>query len=160
MERFQRSCGFPNIIGAIDGTHIKIRAPTEDSNSYVNRKGFHSINLQLICDSRDLFTHCYAGQAGSVHDARVFRNSSVAGFLESPEQYFPNDSHLIGDAAYAIHLHLMVPFRNNGHLTPRQTNYNYCLSSTRMAREGNRATENSFQSIIRLLAVNRYLKNP
>lgn len=21
MERFQRSCGFPNIIGAIDGTH-------------------------------------------------------------------------------------------------------------------------------------------
>ncbi|KYN30237.1 Putative nuclease HARBI1 [Trachymyrmex cornetzi] len=62
MKRFQRSCGFLNIIGAIDGTHIKIRAPTEDSNSHVNRKGFHSINLQLICDSRGLFTHCWAGR--------------------------------------------------------------------------------------------------
>ncbi|TGZ50293.1 Uncharacterized protein DBV15_12233 [Temnothorax longispinosus] len=27
----------------------------------------------------------------------------------------------------------MMPFRNNGHLTDRQNNFNYCLSSTRMA---------------------------
>ncbi|TGZ32326.1 Uncharacterized protein DBV15_12379 [Temnothorax longispinosus] len=27
----------------------------------------------------------------------------------------------------------MVPFRNNGHLTIRQTNFNFCLSSSRMA---------------------------
>jgi len=29
----------------------------------------------------------------------------------------------------------MVPFRNNGYLTNRQKNFNYCLSSTRMAVE-------------------------
>ncbi|XP_071635288.1 putative nuclease HARBI1 [Temnothorax longispinosus] len=135
MERFQRSCGFPNIVGAIDGTHIKIRAPVEDANSYINRKGFHSMNVQVVCDSQGLFTHCYAGQPGSVHDARVFRNSPVARFLEFPEEYFPNDSHIIGDAAYGIHPHIMVPFRNNGHLTIRQTNFNFCLSSSRMAVE-------------------------
>lgn len=33
MERFERSCGFPNVIGAIDGTHIKIRAPSKDPKS-------------------------------------------------------------------------------------------------------------------------------
>lgn len=135
MERFQRSSGFPSVIGAIDGTHIKIRAPVKDPNSYINRKGFHSINVQVVCDSRGLFTHCYAGQPGSVHDARVFRNSPVAPFLELAEEYFPNNSHLIGDAAYGIHPHMMVPFRNNGHLTIRQRNFNYCLSSTRMAIE-------------------------
>lgn len=135
MECFKRSCGFPNVIGAIDGTHIKIRAPSEDANSYINRKGFHSINLQVVCDSRGQFTHVYAGQVGSVHDSRVFRNSAVARFVELPEIYFPNASHIIGDAAYGIHSHIMVPFRNTGHLTNRQKNFNYCLSSTRMAVE-------------------------
>ncbi|XP_029664802.1 putative nuclease HARBI1 isoform X1 [Formica exsecta] len=123
------------VIGAIDGTPIKIRAPPIDSASYINRKGFPSLNVQVVCDSRGLFTHCYAGQVGSIHDARVFRNSPVARFLEMPDIYFPNDSHIIGDAAYAIHPHLLVPLRDNGHLSNRQKNFNYCLSSTRMAVE-------------------------
>lgn len=135
MEHFKKTCGFPNVIGAIDGTHIKIRSPPNDTVSYINRKGFPSLNVQLICDSRGLFTHCYAGEVGSLHDARVFRNSPVARFLEMPDVYFPNDSHIIGDAAYAIHPHLLVPFRDNGHLSNRQKNFNYCLSSTRMAIE-------------------------
>lgn len=122
IDQFARVRGFPGVIGAIDGTHIKIRAPLTDSASYINRKGFPSINLQVVCDSRGLFTHCYAGEVGSVHDARVFRNSPVIGFLERPEVYFPNNSHIIGDVAYAIHPHVMVPFRDNGHLTNRQKN--------------------------------------
>ncbi|XP_032690661.1 putative nuclease HARBI1 isoform X2 [Odontomachus brunneus] len=135
IEQFEKSCGFPNVIGAIDGTHIKIRAPSVDANSYINRKGFHSINVQVVCDSFGRFTHVYAGQVGSVHDSRVFRNSSIARFVEFPEEYFPSNSHIIGDAAYGIHPHVMVPFRDNGHLTDRQKNFNYCLSSTRMAVE-------------------------
>ncbi|XP_071652546.1 putative nuclease HARBI1 [Temnothorax longispinosus] len=135
MGHFKRTCGFPNDIDAIDGTHIKIRAPLVDSASYINRKGFPSLNLQIVCDSRGLFTHCYGGQVGSIHDARVFRNSPVARFLEMPDIYFPNDSHIIGDAAYAIHPHLLVPFRDNGLLSNRPKNFNYCLSSTRMAVE-------------------------
>ncbi|XP_011871036.1 PREDICTED: putative nuclease HARBI1 [Vollenhovia emeryi] len=135
IDQFARVSGFPGVIGAIDGTHIKIRAPPMDSASYINRKGFPSINLQVICDSRGLFTHCYAGEVESVHDARVFRNSPVIDFLERSEVYFPNNSHIIGDAAYAIHPCVMVPFRDNGHLTKRQKNFNYCLSSTRMAVE-------------------------
>lgn len=127
MENFQKSSGFPKVIDAIDGSHIRIRAPKEDAASYVNRKGDHSIILQAVCDSRCLFTHCYAGQVGSVHDARVFRNSSVSNFIEMPDEYFIDDSHIIGDAAYPIHPHVMVPFRDNGHLSISQKNYNYCL---------------------------------
>ncbi|KAL6265691.1 hypothetical protein P5V15_003038 [Pogonomyrmex californicus] len=135
IREFEQVCDFPNVIGIIDGTHIKIRAPKEDPDSYINRKGFHSINVQVVCESRGLFTHCYAGHVGSVHDARVFRNSPVADFLQLPQIYFPNNSHIIGDAAYDIHPHVMVPFRDNGHLTNAQKNFNYCLSSTRMAIE-------------------------
>ncbi|XP_029158019.1 putative nuclease HARBI1 [Nylanderia fulva] len=135
MEQFESICGFPKVISAIDGTHIKIRAPSIDAVSYINRKGFASLNVQVVCDSRGLFTHCYAGEVGSVHDARVFRNSPVARFLETPDLYFPNGSYIIGDAAYPIHPHLLVPFRDNGHLLNRQKNFNYCLSATRMVVE-------------------------
>ena len=39
--------GFPNIIGVIDGTHIRIKRPTRQPDAYVNRKKFHSLNTQV-----------------------------------------------------------------------------------------------------------------
>lgn len=84
---------------------------------HIYRKSFHSINVQIVCDLFGFFTRVYARQVGSVHDSRVFRNSAVACFIDMPEEYFPNELHIIGDAAYGIHPHIMVPFRNNGHLT-------------------------------------------
>ncbi|XP_011882389.1 PREDICTED: putative nuclease HARBI1 isoform X2 [Vollenhovia emeryi] len=38
--------GFPKVLGIIDGTHINIARPKEDANSYINRKGRYSIQLQ------------------------------------------------------------------------------------------------------------------
>lgn len=48
MRGFEENSGFPKIIGAIDGTHIRINAPKEDQRAYVNRKGYHSIHLQVF----------------------------------------------------------------------------------------------------------------
>jgi len=135
IEEFQRTKGFPGVIGAVDGSFIQIRAPKKDTASYICRKNYPAIHLQAVCDARSLFTHCFVGYAGSVHDARVFRNSPLADFIQRPNEYFPLNSHLIGDAAYILHPHVIVPFRDNGHLTARQKNFNYCLSSTRMAIE-------------------------
>ncbi|KAI4455490.1 hypothetical protein MML48_9g00008915 [Holotrichia oblita] len=134
MRGFEEASGIPRIIGAIDGTHIKIDAPKENAADYVNRKGYHSLQLQVVCDHRALITHCYAGHPGSVHDQRVFRRSEVAEFLNNEER-FPMNSHLIGDAAYELHNNVLVPFRDNGRLTARQKNYNYRLSSARTVVE-------------------------
>lgn len=40
--------GFPKVLGAIDGTHINIAKPNQDANSYIDRKGRYSIQLQVI----------------------------------------------------------------------------------------------------------------
>ncbi|XP_044596711.1 putative nuclease HARBI1, partial [Cotesia glomerata] len=80
-NEFEVTSGFPNVIGAIDGTHINIPAPHEHPECYVNRKGHHSIQLQAISDAQCRFIHCYAGNVGSVHDARVFRLSEVNDYL-------------------------------------------------------------------------------
>lgn len=42
MKGFQKSWGFPGVIGAIDGTHIEIKMPKEHGHNYINRKGFPS----------------------------------------------------------------------------------------------------------------------
>jgi len=55
------------VIGCIDGTHIRINAPKQNKNSYVNRKGYHSLLLQGICDHEMLFTDVYCGEVGSMH---------------------------------------------------------------------------------------------
>ena len=39
--------GFPGVVGVIDGTHISIRAPVEEPDAYINRKKFHSVQLQV-----------------------------------------------------------------------------------------------------------------
>lgn len=90
--------------------------------------------LQAVCDHSGRFIHCYAGHVGSVHDQRVFRLSEVHGYLGDPEKFY-DDSHIIGDSAYKLHENLLAPYRDNGHLTERQKNYNFCHASTRMAIE-------------------------
>lgn len=47
---FFEMAGFPNVIGCIDGTHVRIQAPSVDEPAYVNRKGYHSVNVQVTCD--------------------------------------------------------------------------------------------------------------
>lgn len=39
--------GFPKVLGVIDRAHINIPRPKEDANSYINRKGRFSIQLQV-----------------------------------------------------------------------------------------------------------------
>lgn len=47
MRGFEVASGFPKTIGAIDGTHIRINAPKKNPTDYINRKGYHSIQLQV-----------------------------------------------------------------------------------------------------------------
>ena len=37
MQGFHNIADFPNVVGAIDGTHIRIKSPSEDEHLYVNR---------------------------------------------------------------------------------------------------------------------------
>ncbi|KAG5878293.1 hypothetical protein JTB14_033094 [Gonioctena quinquepunctata] len=112
--------GFPNTIGCIDGMHVRIQ--TKDHGlSYINRKGFPSIILQAVCDHQMKFTHCYAGEVGSNHDATVLRRSEIWTYMNDGK--FPNNTHLIGDKAYPCLQELIPPYKNNGHLTDAQKNF-------------------------------------
>ena len=38
----------PSVIGCIDGTHIHMQGPNQQEHEFVNRKNYHSINIQVI----------------------------------------------------------------------------------------------------------------
>ena len=37
IRGFHEIVGFPNVIGAIDGTHIRIKSPPNDEHLFMNR---------------------------------------------------------------------------------------------------------------------------
>ena len=50
----------PNVVGAIDGTHIPLssrpqRGLTLMPSDFFNKKKFHSVLLQAVCDSERFF---------------------------------------------------------------------------------------------------------
>lgn len=72
---------------------------------------------------------------GRVHDARVFRNSPLHDKLTGNNPLLPPRQHIIGDAAYPLLQNLFKPYRDNGHLTPRQIHFNETLSAQRSVIE-------------------------
>ena len=52
---------FPNVIGAVDGCHIRISPNDDERNAYYNFKRYHSIHLQAICTHDRKFTDIFVG---------------------------------------------------------------------------------------------------
>lgn len=99
---------FPSAIGAIDCSLFEITKPKEYGDEYICRKGiflflirsvrsffrvisvyqiflagYAAINMQATVDASEKFTSIDCQWAGSVHDARIWRNSGVKAQLEN-----------------------------------------------------------------------------
>ena len=77
VARFEEKWGFPQCVGAIDGSHVPIAAPELNHTDYFNRKGWYSMIIQAIVDQDYIFLDIRVGWPGSVHDARAFANSLI-----------------------------------------------------------------------------------
>ena len=71
IATFQHLFMLPNIARAIDGSHIKIRAPRESAVDYFSRYQEHDVVVQAIVNGKKLFIDVAAGFPRSLHDARV-----------------------------------------------------------------------------------------
>jgi hypothetical protein len=120
---------FPGVIGLIDGTHIRIQAPSDHEDQYVNRKGYHSINVQVIVDCDDKFINIVAKWPESSHDSRVFKESAVYRNFENNNI----DGYLLGDSGYACKTFLLTPYLRTQ--TTHEARYNSAHKKTRCAVE-------------------------
>ena len=74
---FENKFGFPMVIGCVDGTHIPVKQPTENAHDYFCHKMKYTMNVQAICDHEGCFLYVDCSWPRSVHEAKVFANSSV-----------------------------------------------------------------------------------
>ncbi|CAL1689734.1 unnamed protein product [Lasius platythorax] len=133
-NRFWQKFNFPNAIGCIDCTHIKIFPPKTDDldqpeRIFVNRKGYHSLNVQLICDADYKIIHVDSKWPGSTHDSFIWNQCNVQPLMrvlyERNQRFF-----LIGDSGYALRPWMMTPITNAAPHTPEEY-YTNRLTSTR-----------------------------
>ena len=67
--------GFPNILGAVDGSLVPIKSPgIEEEYNFICRKGYHAINVQGICDAKNKFLNIVAKWPGSTHGSFIWSN--------------------------------------------------------------------------------------
>lgn len=94
--RFEEKYGLPGVLGVIDGTHVALAALKNDiEHAFVNRKGFHSINVQVACDDRLLFANINARFPGDTHDSYIFLGSELHRFLRDLYRQDPNEVNFI-----------------------------------------------------------------
>ncbi|VVC94244.1 unnamed protein product [Leptidea sinapis] len=123
--QFFKIAGFPNVIGCIDGSHIPIQSRGEQAEIFRNRKGFFSINVQVVCDASLCIRDIDARWHGSTHDSTVYHNSFLRARLDNNEM----DGHLLGDSAYPCGKYIMTPFLNPA--TNAEKRYNEAQIKTR-----------------------------
>ena len=96
----------------------------------MNRKAYHSILLQGICDDEGKLLDVCIGPPGRVHDARMLRKSDFFGEWEAKmRQYY-----LLGDSAYiSVQFPFIIkPQRDNGTLIEFDMAQNTRISKRRV----------------------------
>lgn len=118
--------------------------------------------MQAISDEKKI-TDVFIGYLGSVHDSRIFKNFDVYEklltisigytfinkvninlFGKLFQSILPfswiiiytfSDYHILADSVYSCQSMILTPYRDNGHLTAAQANYNVTPSSCRVIIE-------------------------
>lgn len=93
-KRYIELWNLPNCIGLIDGKHIRIKCFKNTGSRNINYKGFFSVVLMAMADSKGIFTLVDIGDIGRNSDGSIFRNSSIGKRLKQGELNIPSPNRL------------------------------------------------------------------
>ncbi|XP_020242337.1 uncharacterized protein LOC109820589 isoform X2 [Asparagus officinalis] len=129
-----------NCIGAIDGSHFRVKVAKEDTRRYRGRKEFPTQNVLAACTFDLKFTYVLAGWEGSASDSRVLNNA----LIRQDKIFVPQGKYYLVDGGFMLRPGFLTPFRSTRyHLkeystrqpeNPREV-YNHHHSSLRNAIE-------------------------
>jgi hypothetical protein len=115
--RWEDKTEFPNVIGAIDGTHIKMhkRPNVEHPEIYFDRKSRYSVLAQAVVNDMGIFLDFEMGWPGRTHDARAFDESQFSLAMDDhlvslKDEGLTDSWYVLGDSAYSQTEWMMKPY--------------------------------------------------
>ena len=140
VSEFEDISMFPHVIGALDGTHVKIIAPKENKYNFLGKKVFYSVLILGVADSNCKFIHASAGFPGAMSFAQMLRSSALQRdiqngvILNAPSRIIDgNDVKplLVGNSNFDLNSWLMTPYSQTPNISAAQNNFNTALGSAR-----------------------------
>ncbi|XP_022031205.2 uncharacterized protein LOC110932156 [Helianthus annuus] len=98
---------FKDCVGAIDGTHVRVKVPNKDAARYRGRKGYPTINVLAACTFDLKFTYVLTGWEGTASDSRIIKDA----FSRSDKLVIPTGKYYLVDAGLPHTSSLMTPYR-------------------------------------------------
>ncbi|TWW64293.1 putative nuclease HARBI1 [Takifugu flavidus] len=83
---------------------VTIKAPTIEDLSYVNKKGFHSVGCQLVCNAQGLLLSAETNWPGGLKDTDILQSSNL-----SKQMQYTEEGWLLGDHRYPLRKWMMTP---------------------------------------------------
>ncbi|XP_071510863.1 uncharacterized protein [Diadema antillarum] len=134
-QGFSDRWNFHHTLGAIDGKHVAIQAPSHSGSAYHNYKGYFSVVMLAVVDSQYKFMYLDVGSNGSCSDAGIFKDSELYSALEEgaaalpPPEPLPDDDHpiplfFVGDDAFGLKDWMMKPYATRNMTKPERL-FNY-----------------------------------
>ncbi|XP_064468594.1 uncharacterized protein LOC135380913 [Ornithodoros turicata] len=124
-EGFQRNWQFPNCLGAVDGKHVRIRAPPNSGSMYHNYKDTFSIVLLAVADADYKCVVVDVGAYGKQSDGGILKHSQFGQMLDAGTLPIPGPQQLpgttctapcvfLGDEAFQLRPNFLRPFPGEG----------------------------------------------
>ncbi|KAJ8720826.1 hypothetical protein PYW08_006291 [Mythimna loreyi] len=138
-DEFYQRTNFPNVIGAIDGKHIRMVKPQHSGSSFYNYKKYFLCVLMTWTDADYKFVSIDVGAFGTSSDSEIFKSSNmskrlIANQLDIPDgRHLPNDEngrvipfYVVGDEAFGLSSKILRPnAKRNLNYTKRIFNYRH-----------------------------------
>ncbi|VVC91989.1 unnamed protein product [Leptidea sinapis] len=107
-------CGFPNCVGFIDSSRLKVGSKQNQGNSKI-------VLLQAVCDENLMFFDIHIGEIGNTHKNKVFKDSQLGHELKN---FIEFDNHILGSTEYKLRKNLITPFIPDEPLTNDELRFN------------------------------------
>ncbi|RCN40936.1 hypothetical protein ANCCAN_13133 [Ancylostoma caninum] len=131
---FAQQCKFSNIIGAIDGSLVKVQRPRTHGWQYQSRKACTAVNMVAITDARGRFLYIDCRFPGRCHDSAIWTRSDGSRLFEDGHAA-PGYS-LLGDSGSRNSSSVVTPYRDAAaRAEERKAAFNLEHSHTRIVVE-------------------------
>lgn len=141
VDTFKKLSSLPNLAGAIDSIHIRLKRAPKGSSDYLSSYNQHDFVVQGVTNGMGLFMDVAPGFPGSMRDSNVLQNSTLYRRIEAGKvlsgpvvRVRGTDirPYLVGGNTFPLAPWLQKPFQETESLEEKAL-YNGALSSARLS---------------------------